>query len=138
MSDIGKVAIERDRVYSRHGWTFQERGAGDLAILWGQNANTQPLFFWLIAYVYSTPGLLARLRTEIAPYCTLSDSTPLEINSMNLPGLFANCPLLKASILETYRTANEATSICYVARPVTIDDGACKHELQPSMFIITR
>ncbi len=124
MSDISKVALERDRVYNRHGWTFQERGAGDLAVLWGQNANTQRLSFWLIAYVYSTPGLLARLRTEIAPYCTLSDTMPLEIDSMNLPGLFVNCPLLKASIFETYRMANEATSIRYVARPVTIDDGA--------------
>ncbi|KAK1082566.1 hypothetical protein LTR33_003838 [Friedmanniomyces endolithicus] len=59
----------------------------------------------------------------------------LEINSMILPGLFANCPLLKASIFEIYRMANEAASSRYVARPVTIDDGAYKHDLRPGMFI---
>ena len=36
--------------------------------MWGQNANTQPIFFWFMAYANSTPGLLEQLRKEIAPY----------------------------------------------------------------------
>ncbi|KAK1072595.1 hypothetical protein LTR74_002386 [Friedmanniomyces endolithicus] len=31
--------------------------------------------------------------------------------------------------------ANETTSIRYVARPITIDDGVCKHEMKPGMSI---
>ncbi|KAF2719017.1 putative cytochrome P450 [Polychaeton citri CBS 116435] len=135
LSDISKVALERNKAYDRQGWTFEERGGGDLAILWGQNANTQPILFWLVTYIYSTPGLLGRLREETAPYITLSRNKPLEVESTDLPGLFSKCPLLKACIFETYRMANEATSIRYVARPVTIDDGTYKHEMRPGMFV---
>ena len=135
MSDISKTALERNRVYSEKKWSFRERGGGDLAILWGQNANTQPIFFWFTTYVYSTPGLVEQLREEIGPYIKLSESQPLEFKSMDLPGIFANCPRMKACIFETYRMANEATSIRYVARPVTINDGTYKHELKPGMFV---
>lgn len=135
MSGISNTALERHAVYVKKGWSFRERGGGDLAILWGQNANTQVIFFWLLLFVYSTRGLLDRLREESSPYVTLSKRDNPEISSMNLPALFANCPLLKSCIFETYRMAKEATSIRYVARPVIITDGAYKHELNPGMFV---
>ncbi|EXJ74388.1 uncharacterized protein A1O5_02684, partial [Cladophialophora psammophila CBS 110553] len=98
-------------LYKRENWSFRGRGGGDLAILRGQNANTQPVLFWLLVYVYSVSGLLDRVREEIAPYINISqtDSTP-EIVSMNLSALSHNCSLLKACVFETYRMANEATS----------------------------
>lgn len=135
MSDISNTALERNRVYDRKGWSFRERGGGDLAILWGQNANTQAIFFWLLAFVYSTPGVVDQLRKEIAPYIRLSQTDSLQISSMDLPALFGNCPRMKSCIFETYRMANEATSIRYVARPVIINDGEHKHELKPGMFV---
>ena len=135
MLDISHAAFDRNKVYEQKGWSFEERGAGDFAILWGQNANTQPLLFWLLAFVYSTPGLVDRLREEMAPCLKTSGSDSLEITSMDLPALFGNCALLKACIFETFRMANEATSIRYVERSVTIDDGEHKHELRPGMFV---
>jgi cytochrome P450 len=42
---------------------------------------------------------------------------------------------MNACIFETYRMANEATSIRYVARPITINDGAHKHVLNPGTFV---
>jgi cytochrome P450 len=135
MSDVSSAAFERNTVYEREKWSFRQRAGGDLAVFWGQNANTQPVLFWLLAYVYSTPGFLDELREEIAPYIRLSQTEPPEITSMDLPALCHNCPLLKACIFETYHMANEATSIRYIARPATVNDGANKHQLKPGMFV---
>lgn len=135
MSDISKTALERNEVYDQKNWSFQERGGGDLAILWGQNANTQAILFWFLAYLYSTPGLIDHLREEIAPHMKMPQSSTPGNGSMDLPALFGNCPLMKACIFETYRMANEATSIRYVARSVTITDGMHSHELRPGMFV---
>lgn len=135
MSDVSSAPFERNKVYEREGWSFAERGGGDFAIFWGQNANTHTVLFWFLNYVYSTPGLLDRIREKIAPYVRLSQTTPPEIMSMDLPALSANCQLLKVCIFETYRMVNEPTSIRYVARPMTIDDGKFKHELKPGMFV---
>ena len=83
MSDIGKVVNERNKLYNEHKWSFQERAQADLSLLWGQNANTQPLFFWFLVYVYSTPGLVETLRRETAPHTKFSSAGPLRLESMD-------------------------------------------------------
>lgn len=135
ISDISSTALERNRVYSERGWSFEERGGGDLAILWGQNANTQPIFFWLLTYVYSAPEILERLRKEVAQYVMLDDTEPMRIESIDYQGLFGGCAFLKACIFETYRMANEATSIRYVRETMTLQDGDIRHVLEPGMFV---
>lgn len=135
MSDVSHVALERNKVYDRENWTFQQRGEGDLAVLWGQNANTQPMLFWFLAFVFSTAGLLPKLREEIAPYVKLSQTSPLEILSMDLVGLCHDCPLMKACVFETYRMANEPASVRFVTRPITISDGAYNHKLKAGTFV---
>lgn len=135
MSDVSNAALGRNKIYSRQNLAFRHRGEGDLSVLWGQNANTQPTLFWFLAYVYSTPGLLQKLREEVAPYIKFSQTSPPEITSMDLTALSRDCPLLKACIFETYRMANEVTSIRYVERPITINDGDYKHKLKPGMFV---
>jgi cytochrome P450 len=135
MSDVSSVAFGRSKVYEREGWTFAERAAGEFALLWGQNANTHPVLFWFLLYVYSTPGILARLRSAIAPFFKLSDTQPREIISMDHSGLARNCHLLKACIFETYRMVNEPTSIRYVVRPITINEGNLAHTLKADTFV---
>ncbi|KAH7152842.1 putative cytochrome P450 [Dactylonectria macrodidyma] len=133
--DVSSVPFERNKVYVREGWSFAERAAGDFAVFWGQNANTHPVLFWFLTYVYSTPGLLGRVRDEIFPFITLSDSDPFKILAMDIPALCRHSQLLKACIFETYRMANEPTSIRYVARHITIHDGELDHHLEPGTFI---
>ncbi|KAG8529015.1 uncharacterized protein KY384_006704 [Bacidia gigantensis] len=135
MSDISTAALERSKVYVREDWTFRQRGQGDFAILFGQNANTHPMLFWFLTYVYSTPGLLQQLREETAPYVKVSQSSPPPDSSMDVTALSRNCPLMKSCIFETYRLATDAASIRYVARPITIKDGVYQHELKPGMYI---
>ena len=135
MSDISPVLFERNKIYNREKWSFRERGENDLVILWGQNANTQPLLFWFLTYVYSNPGLLHRVREEIAPHTDASPSNPSKIQSMDLAALSRSCPLMKACIFETYRMAHEPASVRYIERPLYIDDGNYKHELKPGSFL---
>ena len=136
MSDISIVAMERTRVYERDGWSFPERGACELGAFWGQNANTQPMLFWFLTFVYSTPGLLEEIRKEMAPHIKWSHaSSSPEIVSIDMAALYSDCQLMKACIFESYRLANEATSIRYVVRPITIDDGGYKHTLKPGTFV---
>ncbi|KAM0078191.1 hypothetical protein ACKRZS_009715 [Fusarium odoratissimum] len=135
MSDVSMMLRERNKIYNRDGWTFPERAAADLGTFWGLNANAQPVLFWFLLYVYSTPGLLKRIRDEISPYVTLSDGGKPEIKSMDFPSLFRKCQLFKACIFETYRLVNEPTSIRYVTQPVSLNDGNIKHDLQEGTYI---
>ncbi|KAK4210887.1 putative cytochrome P450 [Rhypophila decipiens] len=148
MSDVSYAALGRAAAYRTHGWTLPQRAAGELGILWGQNANTQAMLFWLLTYVYSTPGLVDQLREEISPYITIT-TTELDdrengsnhsikenkITAMDHAALARNCPRLKACLFESYRLANEATSIRYVEKDTTVPDAGEHHHLKAGTFI---
>ncbi|WZH46041.1 cytochrome P450 [Fusarium acuminatum] len=135
ISDVSIMLRERNSLYTRDGWTFPERAAADLGTFWGLNANTQPVLFWFLLYVYSTPGLIERIREEISSYIKLSEGDRPEILSMDFPSLFRKCQLFKACIFETYRLVNEPTSIRYVAQPVSVNDGNLTHDLKQGTYI---
>ena len=135
MSDISNTALDRNKIYTRDDWSFRHRAIGDMAFLWGQNANTQPTLFWFLAYIYSTPNLLDEVRQEIAPYIKISQRSLPEITSMDLTRLSRDCPRTKACLFETYRLVLDVASVRYVERPVTIKDGSFTHELKSGMFI---
>ncbi|KAI1851402.1 hypothetical protein JX265_000364 [Neoarthrinium moseri] len=134
MSDVG-IATERNQVYDKFGVSMKHRADMDLSFVWGQNANTQPLVFWFLAYIHSAPGLVEDLRREIAPWVKVATPGPMEISSMDISALHRECPLLKSAIYETYRLGSEATSIRRVDRPITLLDGDHKHQLQPGTFV---
>ncbi|KAK6699239.1 hypothetical protein SNK05_012056 [Fusarium graminearum] len=135
ISDVSTMLRERNKVFNRDGWTLKERAAADLGTFWGLNANAQPVLFWFLLYVYSTPGLLERIRQEISPYITLVGGGRPEIASMDFQSLFRNCPLFKACIFETYRLVNEPTSIRHVSQSVSINDGDLLHNLSEGTYI---
>lgn len=139
LSDVSAVALARNAIYDRDGWTFEERGGLDLVLLWAVNANTNPLIFWTILYIHSTPGLVSTLREEVAPYVDLSDPVAQEdyvrLKAINFSGISSHCTLLKACVYETYRMANEATSIRQVTKPVSIVNGGVQQQLKTGTFI---
>lgn len=135
MSDVG-IAKQRNLVYRKHNVPVSVRADLDFPFLWGQNGNTQPLLFWYIIYAYSTPGLVERFREEMAPWVKLSsDKGPVEIESLDITALNRECPLMKSALFETFRFANEATSIRRIARPMTVTDGQHRHQLEPGTWI---
>ncbi|TPX06800.1 uncharacterized protein E0L32_002296 [Thyridium curvatum] len=138
MSDVSAVALERNKVYIEHGYSVHHRGQSDLGIFWAQNGNTQPLLFWFIGYVYSTPGLLDSIRKEVAPYVQLAAANPgdePEITSYDPAGLSRDCPLLKSALFETFRLTSEPTSIRYLNRPLTLHAGGHTHDLKAGTWL---
>lgn len=136
MSDVSYIAQERNRIYSDFEMPVWARGRVDFSLLWGQNANSQVLAFWFVAYIYSTPGLLAELRKEVADFVKVdTGSSPPRITSFDVPALSHGCPLLKSALFETYRMANEGTSIRHVKEAVTIEDGGRQYHLKPGSWV---
>lgn len=135
MSDINHIVRERTRLYNKMDVSFQHRGQIDLGNLWAQNANTHPLVFWLVLYIYSTPGLVEELRKEISPFVKLSDKAPVSITAFDLRAICGKCPLLRSSMYETFRLANQPTSIRYLNRPITVNDGPQQHHLKSGTWI---
>jgi hypothetical protein len=135
MSDISETALERNRIYAKYDIPIRNRGEVDLSTLWGQNANTQPNVFWLLTYIFSTPGLVDDLRHEIAPYVKLSSTNPPRITSFDLAALYRECPLFKSCLYETFRLSTEATSIRYIPRETTISDGDHKHNIKAGTWV---
>ncbi|EHL01902.1 putative Cholesterol 7-alpha-monooxygenase [Glarea lozoyensis 74030] len=131
MSDISSVIRGRVKLYDENGLTMDYRGQLELGNLWGQNANTQPMVFWFLLFIYSTPGLVEQLRKEISSHVTVTDS---KITSFDLQGI-TRCALLKGSVYETFRMVDEPTSIRYVRKPITLSDGQYTHNLKEGTWI---
>ncbi|KAF2089166.1 cytochrome P450, partial [Saccharata proteae CBS 121410] len=135
LNDVSSTALDRLAAYQANGIPPESRGELDMALLWAQSANTQPLVFWFTAYVYSTPGLLSALREELAPYVSLSsDELPI-ITDVQHAGLSKDCPLFKSAYFETFRLANEATSVRHVNKPLSVQDDDRTHQLKPGTWL---
>lgn len=156
MTDVSAVARQRNAAFDRFAVPVRDRGELELGALWGQNANTQPLIFWFVLYIYSTPGLVDALRAEVdpclapaapsGPSTSPTSSTPSSsaaaaaadprlVDHIDYAALGTACPLLKSALLETFRLANQPMSIRYVARPLTVPDGEHSHHLRAGTWI---
>lgn len=141
MSDVSAVALGRSAGYAERGLSYKHRGQLDMGIFWGQNGNTQPLVFWFLLFIYATPGLVDELRNEIAPYVPLAQASDAggdwRISDLDLRALSHKCPLLKSTMFETFRMANQPTSIRLVKKSITISDGEHKHTVKRGSWIST-
>ena len=90
-----------------YGIAVKERA--DLSIAWAVVINANVLVYWHILHILSTPGLLDRIRAEIAPYAQVAK--PFSIGSfseapkltLDHDGLAKQCHLLKSTYFEALR-----------------------------------
>ncbi|KAM0257116.1 hypothetical protein ACHAQJ_004580 [Trichoderma viride] len=136
MRDVSAAAMERNDILEQHGVPIRARAELELGTFWGLNANMQPMVFWLLLYVYSTPGLLDALREEVGPCMSLSMSAyPPQITTFDFSRLSHECPLLKSSLFEAFRLVVEPTSLRYVSKHMTVPDGKYEHSLKPGTWL---
>ncbi|KAK8194965.1 putative cytochrome P450 [Phyllosticta capitalensis] len=137
LTDVSQIVMERNEIFNKYDFKYRDRGDHDAALLWGQNGNMQPSTSWLIIYIYATPGLLASLRQEIAPHVSIStadnDYSHPYITRLDMNGLQKHCPLLRSTWLETFRVANEPSSLRYIAKPLQVTPESAT--LQPGTFV---
>ncbi|KAG9230325.1 cytochrome P450 [Amylocarpus encephaloides] len=126
MEDISVFARKRNEIYRKYGFKIRERG--ELSILWALAVNSSLLVYWQILYIFSTPGLVERLREEIAPYANvtqpvsigkISEAPRLKISADDLS---KNCPLLKATYFEALRLTDQPWSVRTLAGDVVISE----------------
>ena len=123
MTDVSQLARQRAIALRELGINGLDRGKIELALVWGANANTNLLAFWLLAHAIATPGLLDELRKETAPFVSLSSNT---IESIDIDGLLTNCPLTKSCFLETLRISTVSLSIRNVVEDFSVTDPTTK------------
>ncbi|KAI9824834.1 MAG: hypothetical protein M1826_007256 [Phylliscum demangeonii] len=145
MDEISETMKRRDRVWRAHGAAPASRAAADVSLLWAMNVNANLLCFWLLLRILATPGLLARVRAEIAPYVFVRDDDdddddddvddlegagrPPTITApprlaISLHGLCSACPYFKASYLETLRLDSSPWSFKRIKEDFVLASGS--------------
>ncbi|CAG9947337.1 unnamed protein product [Clonostachys rosea f. rosea IK726] len=137
MTDVSETALDRYKVYDRHGLSAENIGHIEFSLLWAQNKNTQQLLFWYIFYIYSVPGLLDSLRQELASSGVLSISAddPPRITRLDIGALGKQCPLLTSTFLESFRVTEESIMFRRVTERLTLDDGKDQYQLRPGSWL---
>ncbi|KAH8683106.1 cytochrome P450 [Tricladium varicosporioides] len=124
LDDISEFIIKRHLTFKNNNFEIRDRG--DLSMLWALVVNASLLVYWQVLYIFATPGLLERIRAEIAPYASVSKPESIgkftEAPKLRIlqEGLAKNCPLLKATYFEALRLSDQPWSVRKVASDVTI------------------
>lgn len=83
--------------------------------------NTAPAAFWTLFFIYSTPGLLDDIRSEIDSIVISTDNGDGLLRSVDLKSLKQHCPLLISTFQETLRYCSIGTSVRQVMEDTVLD-----------------
>ena len=100
------------------------------SIFWALQVNAPGVVFWMIYYIYSTPGLLAEIRAEIDPYVRvakpaggfpagITEKPRLEIDAA---GLRTGSKLLEGVVREVLRMETFSMTYKKVSEDFTITE----------------
>ncbi|CAD6572719.1 MAG: Cholesterol 7-alpha-monooxygenase [Alectoria sarmentosa] len=126
LSDVGAVLKGRHAIWNAYGTPRDIRASSDLSLLWGMSTKTAKLVFWILVRLYSTPGLIQKVRDEIHPFAKalqpsqffgIPEPVRLEIDDA---GLMQSCPLLKACLYECLRLHSEPISMRSVQKDISV------------------
>ncbi|MCJ1381605.1 hypothetical protein MMC17_004716 [Xylographa soralifera] len=90
---------------------------GAIAVL----VNTVPAAFWMLFFVYSTPGLLDEVRRQVDAITVTNNSDGVLVRSIDITTLKRNCPLLISVFQETLRYRSVSTSVRQVMEDTVLD-----------------
>lgn len=115
------LAKNRYEVAARNGVSLEDTAkyevGGALAVVF----NTAPTAFWNLFFIYSTPGLLDQVRTEIDAIVTMKSDHHGPIRSVDIKGLKEHCPLLISTFQETLRYISIGTSVRQVMEDTVLN-----------------
>jgi len=102
-----EIVWKRQEMVYRAGITEYEAAAANIGFFWGLHTNITKAAFWLPMYVLSTPGLVDRIRSELASSGVFN--TPG--GAPDIDKLLKKCPILNASLQEALRLAASSTGV---------------------------
>jgi cytochrome P450 len=95
-------------------------------ILWALVVNANLVVFWQLLHILATPGLLERLRAEVAPFVQISKPETIGKISeapkltINHEGLSKKCLLFRSTYFEALRLNSQPWSIRSIASDIII------------------
>ena len=90
---------------------------GSIAIL----VNTAPAAFWMLVLVYKHPGLLEKIRKEIASVAKGNSDSSGVPKHIDITDLKSSCPLLTSTFQEVLRYRSMGTSVRQVMEDTVLD-----------------
>lgn len=108
---------------------MQVRAAADFTIFWALMANSNFAAFWLTIRILASPGLVADVLKETAPFVKVDQSHNSSFGIQEAPrlkidhkGLATSCPLLKSCYIESLRLDSAAWSVKKIAQDFTLTE----------------
>ncbi|KAK1982475.1 cytochrome P450 [Colletotrichum cereale] len=118
--DASQIVKNRAAILRKHGMSGEDVGVFEVALTHVATSNTIPTLFWFMAYIFSQPELVARLRDEVLPVVQHSGSGDVTID---IGTLDERCPLLVSCYRESIRMSNQGMGNRRVMEDTTIKDG---------------
>ncbi|KAG0648510.1 Cytochrome P450 monooxygenase [Hyphodiscus hymeniophilus] len=124
LDDVSELILTRHSTFKNQGFEVEERG--DLSILWALTVNANLVVFWQLLYILATPGLLERVRAELAPFVKISRPESIGKISeapkltIDYEGLSKNCHLFKSIYFEALRLNSQPWSVRSLGSDVII------------------
>ncbi|KAH8598027.1 cytochrome P450 [Bisporella sp. PMI_857] len=124
LDDVSAFILGRHEVFRKYNFGIKERG--DITVIWALIVNSNLLVYWQLLHILATPGLVERIRSEVAPYVQIekpyaigsfSEAPKLKLSSEELA---KGCPLLKSTYLEALRMSAQPWSVRDVATDFVI------------------
>jgi cytochrome P450 len=130
---VAAFTVDIAAIQREYGFSAREIAATHVTIVHGALVNTVPTLFWCVAYVFSRPVLLSRLRDELITALSIDqeevakgDMTPKSI-VVDADTIENPCPLLLSVVRETQRLVATGTLHRRVLEDTTVtsihDDG---------------
>ncbi|KAL8353907.1 hypothetical protein RB601_003656 [Gaeumannomyces tritici] len=126
LDTVSGLVQARVMLYREMGVSIEARAANDLGLVWAMNTNANMLVFWIVARIAADSALLARVRTEVAPYIGTeggaANSDRRTVRHIDIEGLCARCPLLKAAYVESLRIDGSSWSFRQARQNLVLTD----------------
>ncbi|KAK2043622.1 cytochrome P450 [Colletotrichum somersetense] len=118
--DASQIVKNRAAILRKHGISGEDIGVFEVALTHVATSNTIPTLFWFMAYIFSRPELVERLRDEVLPVIQHSGSGDVTID---IGALDERCPLLVSCYRESIRMSSKGMGNRKVMEDTTITDG---------------
>jgi cytochrome P450 len=141
VEQAARMTLDTVELERQHGFTATEIAATYVTIIHGALVNVVPTIFWTVAWVFSRPSLLARLREELLASISIPDTAGMKSASeisLDLAILESACPLLLSVFRETQRLAAVGTLHRRVLEDTIVFDDQSDQDNLGSSFLLKK
>jgi cytochrome P450 len=136
--DLSTFIKRRIFIHRKYGFTNDEMGEYDLAMMLVATTNAILTLFWMVVDVLSSPGLIDTLRAEVSGVMTTSadPETGETRRVIDTARFVAECPVLCAAYQESMRLSNKQMSIRVAEEDTTVSSASQTYLLKKGTVVL--